>query len=86
MESGAVHCFDGVLKAVPPALLSFLTNLPVVEGMLTNFGIWYVISIYHLLLQVGGQVPTGFLVLSIQWVHGHVSTWFFSLCLWSWTL
>lgn len=33
----ATDAFDEILKATPPALLAFLTNLPAVEGNILNF-------------------------------------------------
>ncbi|CAI0400056.1 unnamed protein product [Linum tenue] len=38
-SSGATGPFDEVLKATPPALLSFLANLPIVEGPTPNVDI-----------------------------------------------
>ncbi|XP_057995120.1 cleavage stimulation factor subunit 77 isoform X1 [Hevea brasiliensis] len=37
--SGATNAFDEVLKATPPALMSFLVNLPTVEGPTPNVDI-----------------------------------------------
>ncbi|XVF82621.1 hypothetical protein PTKIN_Ptkin16aG0063800 [Pterospermum kingtungense] len=36
VDGGSASAFDEVLKATPPALVAFLTSLPVVEGKLSN--------------------------------------------------
>lgn len=37
VDSGSANAFDEVLKATPPALVAFLTNLPALEGNFSNF-------------------------------------------------
>lgn len=39
----APNVFDEVLKATPPALISFLANLPVVEGNYSDFNTIYIL-------------------------------------------
>uniref|UniRef100_A0A2P2JZW6 Cleavage stimulation factor subunit 77 isoform X1 n=2 Tax=Rhizophora mucronata TaxID=61149 RepID=A0A2P2JZW6_RHIMU len=50
--SGATSAFDEVLKATPPALISFLANLPAVEGPTPNVDI-----VLSICLQ--SDIPTG---------------------------